>query len=303
MKLDVKRNTKRNIVFGVIHKMILMIMPFIVRTVIRNILGVQYLGLNSLFSSILQVLSVTEMGFSTAVIYNMYKPISEGDDQMVCALLNLYRKVYRIIGLCVMGMGVCLIPFLPKLISGSYPADANITALYLVYLFNSVVSYFLFSYLSSLLVAYQRVDISSIINLVIHVGLQLCQIGILYLTHNYYLFIILMPVFTIMKNLWVAFVVKRMYPQYRCEGILPSEKIAEIKKLVSGTFIQKACAVTRNSLDSICISAFLGLAMTGIYNNYYSKGLTTPELINPKYAASTTWSEKINNYINSIRES
>lgn len=270
MKLNVKRNAKRNLAFGVINKIVLMIMPFVVRTVIRNTLGVQYLGLNSLFSSILQVLSVTEMGFSTAVIFNMYKPISEGDDAAVCALLNFYRKVYRIIGLCVLAIGFCLIPFLPHLISGTYPADANIMVLYLIYLFNSVVSYFLFSYLSSLLVAYQREDVNSIINLVVHVGLQVSQIAVLFFTRNYYLFIILMPVFTIIQNLWIGFIVKRMYPQYRCEGVLPREKIGEIKKLVGGTFIQKVCSVTRNSLDSICISAFLGLTLTGVYNNYYS---------------------------------
>lgn len=270
MRLNVKRNAKRNLAFGVVNKVVLMIVPFVVRTAIKNTLGVQYLGLNSLFSSILQVLSVTEMGFSTAVIYNMYKPISEGDDAAVCALLNFYRKVYRIIGLCVLAIGFCLIPFLPHLISGSYPEDTNITVLYLIYLINSVVSYFLFAYLSSLLVAYQREDVNSIINLVVHVGLQLSQIAVLYLTRNYYLFIILMPVFTIINNIWIAYIVKRMYPQYKCEGNLPREKIGEIKKLVEGTFIQKACSVTRNSLDSICISAFLGLTLTGIYNNYYS---------------------------------
>lgn len=270
MRINVRKNTKRNLIFGVVNKAVLMIMPFVVKTVIRNTLGAEYLGLNSLFSSILQVLSVTEMGFSTAVIYNMYKPISEGDEAAVNALLNFYRKVYRVIGLCILAIGLLLIPFLPRLISGVYPEDANLTLLYLVYLSNSVVSYFLFSYLTSLLVAYQREDINSIANLVVHTALQACQIAVLYLTRNYYLFIALMPVFTIINNLWIAFIVKRMFPQYRCEGAIPKEKLDEIKKLVGGTFIQKACSVTRNSLDSICISAFLGLTLTGIYNNYYS---------------------------------
>lgn len=269
MQLNVKKNTKRNLFFGIINKLALMVIPFVVKSVIRNILGVEYLGLNSLFSSILQVLSVSEMGFSTAVIYNMYKPVSEGDNATVNALLNFYRKAYRIIGGCVLFIGLCLIPFLPKLISGKCPEGTNLTLLYIIYLSNSVISYFLFSYLRSLLVVYQREDINSITNLVVQVALQLCQILMLYLTKNYYMFIIMRPVFTIINNLWIAYVVKKIYPQYRCEGSLPKEQIGEIKKLVGGTFIQKACAVTRNSLDSICISAFLGLVLTGIYNNYY----------------------------------
>jgi len=270
MQLDVKKNTKRNIVFGVINKTVLMILPFIVKTVIKTTLGVEYLGLNSLFSSILQVLSVTELGFSTAVIYNMYKPIATGDNHTVCALLHFYRKVYRIIGIAILGIGLCLIPFLDYLVKGSYPDDANLKALYLIYLSNSVISYFMFSYLSSILVAYQREDINSITNLVVQTSLQLCQVVVLCLTKNYYLFLILMPAFTIINNLWIAYIVKKMYPQYRCVGSLDDVIKRDLKKLVEGTFVQKACAVTRNSLDSICISAFLGLSMTGIYNNYYS---------------------------------
>ncbi len=277
MRLNVKRNTKRNILFGIVNKAVLLLLPFFVKSAIRNVLGVKYLGLNSLFSSILQVLSVSEMGFSTAVIYHMYKPISEGDDDAVCALLNFYRTVYRAIGLCVLLIGLGLIPFLPKLVSGSYPSGINITILYVVFLLNSVISYLMFSYLSSVLVAYQREDINSITNLVVQSSLQISQIIVLHLLNSYYVFVLLMPAFTVLNNLWIAFIVKRMYPQYSCRGRIASDVLDNMKKLVEGTFIQKACTVTRNSLDSICISAFLGLVLTGIYNNYFSifHGVTT----------------------------
>ncbi|WP_270816068.1 lipopolysaccharide biosynthesis protein [Hungatella effluvii] len=269
MKINVAHNAKINLAFGLINKVLILILPFVERTVMRYVLGSEYLGLNSLFSSILSVLSLAELGFGSAIVYNMYKPIADNDIKEINSLLNLYRQVYFTIGLIVLVIGLLLIPFLPNLISGTYPQDANLTMVYLLYLLNSVISYFLYSYLSSLLVVYQREDVHSIITMVTTVGMYVSKIVIIYFLKNYYIATMTLPAFTILQNLSMAVVIKRMYPQFKCEGKIEHERLQPIKKLIAGTFISRACAVTRNSLDSICISAFLGLALTAIYNNYY----------------------------------
>lgn len=268
MQIDVVRNGKKNLLAGFVNRVIVLLCPFIERTIINNILGAQYLGLGSLFSSILSVLSITELGFSSAVVYHMYKPAAEGNVEKLNALLAFYRKAYRIIGFTIFGIGIAVIPFLRSLINGSYPEGINLAALYLIYLFNSCISYFMFSYLGSILVVYQRDDINSTINTVIRVLFVGCQILVLVLTKNYYYFALLMPVFTVIRNLWMAWRVHELYPRYHAEGDLSPKDRADIKRVVMGTFVQKACGVTRNSLDSICISAFLGLTLTAIYNNY-----------------------------------
>ena len=269
MQINIVKNAKRNILFGTFNRIIILIIPFIERTVIQTMLGAQYLGLGSLFQSIIHVLSLSELGFSSAMVYNMYKPAADGDTVKLNALLNFYRRVYRIIGFAILCIGLLLIPFLPHLIKGSYPEEISLTGLYLIYIANTAISYFLFAYKSSLIVVHQRDDVNSTINSVIKIGLMGSQIAILLITRNYYLFTLLMPVFTILNNLLIGWRTKVLFPQYRAEGELSSEDKAGIKKLVAGTFIQQACGVTRNSLDSICISAFLGLTLTGIYNNYY----------------------------------
>ena len=126
MKLAKAKNAKRNIVAGVANKIITMILPFLVRSVIIYKLSADYLGLNNLFSSILQVLNLSEMGFSNAVVYSMYKPIADNDTKTICALMNFYKKVYRVIGFIVLGVGLLLLPFLGNLINGDYPQDINI---------------------------------------------------------------------------------------------------------------------------------------------------------------------------------
>lgn len=269
MKLHVLRNAKRNIISGFFNKSILLLMPFVERTIMRYVLGSLYLGLNSLFTSILSVLSLAEMGFSSAIIFNMYKPIAENDTATVNALLNLYKKVYRIIGCVVLGIGMLLMPFLPYLISGEYPSEVNIYVVYIVFLLNSSLSYFLYSYMNSLLSAHQREDIHNSINTGITIGMYLSKIVVIIVFCDYYFAILMMPIFTIIQNLIIAKTTKKVFPQYKCEGILSEEKVKPIKKLVIGTFISRACSVTRNSLDSICTSAFLGLTLTAVYNNYY----------------------------------
>lgn len=267
--MHVVKNAKRNIAFGIMNRIVPLIIPFIERTVIQIILGPQYLGLDSLFISIIHVLSLTELGFSSAMVYNMYKPAAEGNVQKINALLNYYKRIYRIVGFAILGIGLILIPFLSRLINGSHPADINLTILYLFYLANTALSYFLFAYLNSVLVVHQREDVRSLVNSGIKTGLAVAQIVLLWITRNYYYYVILMPAFTIINNFWLAWRTKKLFPQYKTEGNISDEDRAGIRKLVAGTFVQQACGVTRNSLDSVCISAFLGLTLTAIYNNYY----------------------------------
>ncbi|MBE5850483.1 MAG: hypothetical protein E7298_10050 [Lachnospiraceae bacterium] len=269
MQINVVRNAKRNVAFGVVNKVIITICLFVERYGIRHILGAQYLGLESLFSSIIAVLSLSELGFSSAIIYNMYKPAADGDIGKMNALLNFYKKVYAIIGVVIIIIGIILIPFLPKLIKGSYPTNINLIKIYFIYVINTALSYFPFAYLSSVLVVHQRDDVNSMLNSIIKLTLTAAQMIVLCLTKNYYRFLILMPLFTLLNNLLMGWRVHSLFPQYNPNGNISEDDKTLIKKLVTGSFIQQSCIVTRNSLDSVCVSAFLGLTLTAVYNNYF----------------------------------
>ena len=130
MKLERAKNTKRNMVFGFINKIICMLFPFVIRTIIIRIIGKEYLGLDSLFTSILQVLNLAEMGFSSAVVYNIYKPIAEENDDLLCQILKFYKKVYFAIGMVILFAGIAILPFLTRFINGEYPQNVNIYVLY-----------------------------------------------------------------------------------------------------------------------------------------------------------------------------
>lgn len=269
MQLNRTGNTFRNVIWGSVSKVVLIIFPFIIKTVIIHTLGVNYLGLNSLFASIIAILNISELGFSSAIVFSLYKPLAENDTDMVCALMSYYRWIYRIIGSIVLIVGIILLPFLPKLIKGNIPVDVDIYILYSIFLGNDVLGYFLFAYKSCLLSAHQRTDILSKIRIVVCSLQYIVQIIILLFCKNYYLYIIVQPVVTIAINIWNAFEATRLYPHYICKGKLSKIKRTEIKECVGGLMISKIASTLRNSIDNVFLSAFLGLTTVAVYGNYY----------------------------------
>lgn len=268
IKLSRTKNAVRNIYSGMFNKIFTIFFPFLIRTVLIKKIGIEYAGLNSLFSSILQVLNLTELGFASAVVYSMYKPIAEDDKDTICALLNFYKRVYFIIGLVILALGTAVMPFLPHLIKGNIPQDINIYVLYSIYLVNTSLSYLLFGYKNSLLNAHQRRDVISNILTITQGLMNICQLLILVTIKNYYLYVLMMPIFTVLNNVMVGIKTKRMFPEYSCKGKLDISVKKDIRKKVAGLMISKLAQTSRNSFDSIFISAFLGLAMTTIYSNY-----------------------------------
>jgi O-antigen/teichoic acid export membrane protein len=268
-KLDKTRNTTKGIAAGLLNRVITMLIPFVVRTLLIKMIGIEYAGLNSLFASILQVLNLAELGFSSAIVYSMYKPIAERDEDTVCVLLNFYRRIYLVVGIVILVAGLILLPFLPRLINGALPADINIYIVYLIFLANTGASYLLYGYKTSLLNAYQRVDVISNIGSVITLLLNLAQIAVLLIFANFYLYVLLIPLLTIVQNLATSHIVDKMFPQYRCNGKVSPELRHDIWKKVTGLMIQKICGASRNTFASIFISAFISLSVVGIYNNYY----------------------------------
>lgn len=269
MKLNRTRNATKNIIFGTILKLYQILIPFVMRTAMIYLLGVEYLGLNSLFTSILQVLNLAELGVGTAMVFSMYRPIAEDDDITICALMKLYKIYYRIIGIIILVLGTILCPCVPRLIKSGVPPDMNVYVLYLLNLFATVLSYWLFAYKNCLLSAHQRTDVTSKITIIVNTLMYLSQFLLLFIFRNYYYYVIMLLIGQIAINITTAYVVDKMYPKYKAKGKLPQKVIDDINRRVKDLFTSKIGGVIVNSSDSIVISAFLGLTMLAIYQNYY----------------------------------
>ena len=261
-------NSKRNLVWAFSSKGITLALSFLTRTVFIYTLGELYLGLNSLFASTLDFLVLAELGVGAAMVFSMYKPMAENDTATVCALLNLYRKIYRIIGSVILLAGLILVFFIPHLIKGDVPEGMNIYILFILNLSKTVLSYFLYAYKGSILTANQRSDISSRIGIVLSIFSSIFQILVLLVFKDYYFYCGLSIIFTIISNLVNNIVISRKYPQYKCYGSIDKELLNDIKKRVAGLFVYRVCYVFRDAIDAVFISAFIGLSVLGKYNNY-----------------------------------
>ena len=268
MKLATAQNAKRNISFGLAYKLFQVLSQFLIRTCLIYTLGAAYLGIEGLFASILKVLTMAELGFGGAVIYSMYRPLAEDDTATVCALLALFKKLYRAVGLIILFLGLCLLPFLPRLIRGSVPDGLNLTVLYLIYLANTTLTYLAVAYKSSILTALHRNDLLDKAMMISQGILLVLQVAILFLWKNYYLFLIVCPFCTLLNNGIVYYLCEKHFPQYRPAGKVSRELKKDIVTRMFGIFISRLSTSTRNSFDSIFTAAFLGLVLTAVYNNY-----------------------------------
>lgn len=262
-------NSYRNMVFGLIQYIIKFIFPFIFRTIIIYKFGVEYAGIGSLFSSILQVLNLSELGFSTSVTYAMYEPVAKGDIDKICSLLTFFRKIYRIIGLFILVVGLAICPFVKYLINGSYPDSINIYVIYIILLLNTCFSYLFYGYKSALFVVYQRSDIISKIELFANFGMYLLQVVALIIIKDYYIYLFCGLLGIIANNLLIQAFSRKIYPDIYCKGNISKEEQKTLLKKTGKLFGHQLDVVIITSADNIVISTFLGLSVLTIYNNYF----------------------------------
>lgn len=268
-KIERTKNASRNIVFGVILKAYQILVPFLMRTAMIYLMGVQYLGLNSLFTSVLQVLNLAELGVGSAMIYSMYKPIADDDNTTICALMKLYRTYYRMIGLVIAVVGCTLTPFIPYLIKSDVPAGINIYILYLLNLGATVLSYWLFAYKNSILQAHQRNDVVSKVTLLTNTIQYGLQLFVLWAFHNYYLYVIVMLATQALTNIVTAVCADKLYPQFKPKGKVDKIQVQRINQRIKDLFTSKIGGIIYDSADTIVISAFLGLTVLAVYQNYF----------------------------------
>lgn len=262
-------NSSRNAVSGIVKVIAKIALPFVIRTVMLYFLGKEYLGLNSLFTSILSVLNLAELGFSSAVVFRLYEPFANNEKDTVGAYLNYLKRMYQIIGIIVFGAGLCIMPFLSLLIKGSYPNDINLYVLYLIYLINTSISFFFAGYKRALIIAAQRMDYINVVETALLCLQYLLQIAALIIFKNYYVFIVIMPVATVLINLMISYICKTKYADYFSKNLLPRDKQKGMLSDVKWVAVYRISEVSRNSFDSIVVSSVLGLTAVAIYNNYY----------------------------------
>jgi O-antigen/teichoic acid export membrane protein len=262
-------NSIRNVTVNLVSQVLSIIMSFICRTVFIQTLGEKYLGVDGLFGNILSLLALAELGIGSTIIYHMYLPLAQNDQRKLGALMALFKKTYRIIGLVIGAIGLILTPFYHYFIDSSVSIP-HLTLIYLLYVFNSVITYF-YSCQQCIITADQKGYIVTVYRYGFCIAQNILQILILLLTHNFILYFCLQILFSFFTNFFLAKKAGKMYPflhQYRNEKLSAQDK-AEIFKNVKAMFMHRFGAVIVNGTDNLVISALFGVVSVGLYSNYY----------------------------------
>ena len=262
-------NSFKNVFFNVSGQILTLVLSFVTRTVLIKTLGIEYAGINGLISSIISMLSLTELGIGTAIIYNLYQPLAVHDEEKVRILMKFYKTAYRIISFVIMVGGIMLMPFLPIVIKD----DVSFVNIYLVfgfYLLQTVSTYMLAAYKSGLLKADQKEYIISQIGYVFTIVTNIFQIGVLVIFNNYIWYIATVVIFNLLKNIVIAIKTDQLYPylKKRESKKLSKKECRETYKNCFAIFIYKINAVIVNATGNMILSKFIGIVVVGLYSNY-----------------------------------
>lgn len=256
------------------------VMGFVCRVIFVRTLATDYLGVSGLFTNILSMLSLAELGIGSAITYALYKPLADNDENKITAIMQFYRKAYAAIGCFVAVIGLAVIPFLNLIITDPPNIRESIYLLYLLYLTNTVLSYF-FSYRQSLLTASQRQYIVSGYNYVITISQSILQTVYLLVTHEYIGYLLIQIAGSITYNVWISTKVGKDYPYIKNQNVAPLSK-QERRSLfrnIKALAINKVSGVLVNSTDNIAITYFIGLTSVGLSSNYTLLSSTVGKII------------------------
>lgn len=263
------KNSALNFASGFFGRVLTILLNFIVRTIFIYCLNEAYLSINGLYSNILTVLSLAELGFGSAMVYRMYAPVAVKDYQKAAALLHFYKKIYAVIGAVIFGLGLCVIPFMDYIIKDK-PDISGLTLYYIFFLINTTISYWFASYKASVLYADQKEYIKTNVQNTMAILQSGLQIVLLLLFRKYFLYLLVQLAGNIFINLYVANLVDKRYPEikeYR-DSRLSSEERVQIRKDTEALVLSRFGHVALNGTDNIIISAVVGVLWVGRLSNY-----------------------------------
>ena len=264
------QHTIKNIVFGYIGNLSSTVLGFILRTVFIMKLDETLLGVNGLYTGVLSMLSMAELGIGTALNFSLYAPVAQKNYDKIKSYMQFYKKAYRIIGLIVAVLGIVLVPFLKYFIKdpGGYGIQ-ELTIYYLIFLFNTVSTYFV-SYKYSLVNAEQKNYIQTNILTVTKLATTILQLIVLVVTSNFLLYLLTAAAVELLQKIWANNYLNKRYPYLLDKDIVPlgKEETKDIWDKTKALLCLKIGDIARLQTDSIIISSFIQVAIVGIVDNY-----------------------------------
>lgn len=262
-----------NLITGFISQLVILVLNFVVRYIFINSLGYDYLGINSLFTSILTIISVADLGFGSALGIVLYASLAKKNEEEIAGLMNFFKKVYLIIGSIVTVAGLAITPFVKYLVNTNEDIP-NLSLYFLFFLINTVSSYFI-SYRIILIRADQKNSVVNNVTTIVKISKAILEAFVLFffpkwfgLIPTYFVYLGVMVIATYAIGVITSIYAKKKYPYAFNKINIEKDKKKELINTTKGLFVYHLCNALSSPIDSVMISLFVGTAFLGIYSNY-----------------------------------
>lgn len=260
----------KNIIFGYLSNLVILLVNFIQRTVFIYVLGRTLSGVNGVYTDVLSVLSLTELGIGTALNYSLYKPVAERDIEKIKSYMRFYKKAYLTIAGVIAVLGIAISPFLKYILKN--PGNLTVrelTLYYYLFLFNTVISYFV-TYKYSLVNAEQKNYIQTNITTLTKMATATVQIAVLLLFRNFLFYLLAQSVVELLQKIFVTAYLNRLYPYLRDPDVkkLTAQETQVVATKTKALICHKIGDVARLQTDKIIISSFVNVDTAAVVDNY-----------------------------------
>lgn len=257
----------KNGMWGIAYRFLCIILSFVGRTFFIRYLSKEYLGISGLFTNVLSILSLSELGFSSAVSYHLYRLLAKKDEAQIAGLMNFYKNVYRIVAVVVLVAGMIVLPFLRYIIKESPFSLRYVSIVYVIYLLKTVVSY-LYSYNFTIATADQKSYILTRVDIIVHITVSIVNILTLALFRNFIIYLVVEIGITVLGSFIKSLRVRKRYPYIRLKNKIDKATKKKVMKDVTNIFAEKMATVVVTATDNIIISAMISIGVVGLYSNY-----------------------------------
>lgn len=280
----------KNVRLALLCQVITLVTNFVVRRLIVSFLSPEYLSVGGLFTNIMTVLSLAELGVGTSITFSLFKPLNEGDEGKLRALMRLFRRAYTVIGTVVMALGLALLPLIRFFVDDFDAAIAAVPdfyVIYVLYVVNSAASYFL-SYCRTLIIADQKRYVTSVFSSLSQATLCIAACLVLWLTKNYVIFMAITVGVTLGENLGLFIFSKKTYPYLNNKDVPPlgDDDKSTIKANVTASMMHNVGGVLVNGTDNIIISRFVSFLTEGIYTVYHLIAAAVDSILRPIFQSA-----------------
>lgn len=284
--MDRKRKAIKTANSGIILNIIIIFLGFVTQSLFIKTLGIEYSGVNAVFTSVISIMTMADLGVSTAVIFNLYEPLAKNNKKKIAALMQFYRKACFLIGFIILSGGVILLPFASMML-GEKSIDANVYIIFAAFIINAVFMYFL-NYRRPILLADQSGYIVNWVMTSVMISQYVIKITILLFTKNYYLFTFSIIFCRLAENFIINRIVDKKYPYIHQKNTLDKKTKKDIKQKIYASIYHNTATYIVFSTDNIILSQLFGIFFAGIYSNYFMITNSLSKLVSQIFGALTS---------------